>query len=430
MNRRVSFFLINQFDKNKQQNSLLCFFFILEFSRRLLSVLLIVYLINWFILFQIRPLPIYDASIDTFLTSTPCGRLIRSPNLTLTTEELSELKTKASLFFSTVKGCDLFSHQIPISTDELSYPLAFTILVHSNLQQFEFLLRTIYRSYNHYCVHVDSKSPLSFYQSIVYRSKCVKNIYVLQDRLNVSWGRFTVLEAEHLCQKELLKQSDQWKYYFNLANSDVPLKTNWELVRILKLYNNQNDITSLPYRSQLRQNNDRVNKTLPKSITLPLYKGEFHVLLTRQTVEYIHRNSRVADLYDYLNGTMVPDEHYYSIINRWQATPGYYPYDHDLSQINFMTRYKIWADRPEAVLCRGGFVRGICVFNYADLWHLATSPHFFANKVFVDRDRITPYCLSEYLQLRDNMKYEERDFSMINEEFYRQLKNVQYGIKK
>lgn len=404
----------------------LCFFFI-EFSRRLLSILLVIYLINWFILFQIRPLPVLESSLDIFLTSNLCGRLIHSPDFHLTPEDLVALDKKAKLFFSTSRGCDLFSHQIPVSTDELTYPLAFTILVHTSLEQFEYLLRIIYRPYNHYCIHVDSKSPDVFYQSIVDRSKCVRNIHVLEQRLNVSWGRFTVLEAEHLCQKDLLEQSNQWKYYFNLANTDIPLKSNFELVRILKMYNNQNDITSLLYRSQLRQNNYRVNRTLPSSIHLPLYKGEFHVLLTRETVEYIHRDSRVADLYDYLNGTMVPDEHYYSILNRWKTTPGYYPYDHDLSQISFMTRYKIWADRPESILCRGGFTRGICIFNHADLWHLATSPHFFANKIFFDRDRITPYCLAQYMNIRDDMKYEEREFSMINEEFYKQLKNVQFG---
>jgi beta-1,3-galactosyl-O-glycosyl-glycoprotein beta-1,6-N-acetylglucosaminyltransferase/N-acetyllactosaminide beta-1,6-N-acetylglucosaminyltransferase len=271
---------------------------------------------------------------------------------------------------------------------------------------------------------------LILYQAIVNRSKCVTNIYLPEKRLNVTWGQFSVLEAEHLCQKELLKRSKQWKYYFNLANTDIPLKTNTELVQILKLYNHQNDITSLPYHSQLQQNKALFNHTLPSSISLPFYKGEFHVLLTREAVEYIHTNSRVADLYNYLNGTSVPDEHFYSMINRWKETPGFYPYDHDLSQTSFMTRYKIWNDRPESRLCRGGFVRTICVFNYQDLWHLATSPHLFANKIFFQQDRLTPYCMAQYLDIRDNMKQKQKDFSMIDEEFYKQLKNVQYGKEK
>jgi hypothetical protein len=369
-------------------------------------------------------------SIDKFLTSTICGRLIRYPNLVLTQNEFTQLNDEVSTFFSHPNDCNLFKHQRHISSEELTYPLAFTILIYTNLEQFDFLLGAIYRPYNHYCIHVDSKSPLSLYQAVVNRSKCVTNIYLPEQRLPVTWGQFSVLEAEHLCQKILLEKSLKWKYYFNLANSDLPLKTNYEFVQILKLYNQQNDITSLIYPSQIRQKKSRFNRTLPLSISLPLYKGEFHVLLTRQAVEYIHNNSRVEDLYNYLNGTIVPDEHYYSIINRWQSTPGFYPYDHDLSQITFMTRYKIWSDRPEYHLCHGSFVRGICVFNYQDLWHLATSPHLFANKIFFERDRFVPYCMMKYLNVRNRMKEEQRDFSMIDEEFYKQLKNVQYGREK
>jgi len=406
------------------------FFFILDFQHRWIYISIIIFLIIWFLIFQSRSSSIKPTQLNIFLTSTLCGRLIRYRYLTLTNSELTQLNSEALSFLSFPKDCSLFTREIKISSEELTYPLAFTILIHSNLDQFNFLLRTIYRHHNYYCIHVDLKSPLTLYQAIINRSKCVTNIYLPEKRLNVTWGRFSILEAEHLCQKELLKQSKRWKYYFNLANTDLPLKTNTELVQILKLYNDQNDVTSLPYRSQLRQNKSLFNHPLPSSISSPFYKGEFHVLLTRTAVEYIHTNSRVADLYNYLNGTFVPDEHYYSMINRWKPTPGFYPYDHDLSQISFMTRYKIWSDRPESRLCRGGFVRGICVFNYQDLWHLATSPHLFANKIFFQRDRLIPYCMAQYLDMRDNMKQEQKDFSMIDEEFYKQLKNVQYGKEK
>jgi hypothetical protein len=417
--------LINSTDEKNECS------FLLDFYRRYIYILLLLYLLIWLIIFESRSSSsISPTEIDIFFTSSLCGRLIRYPNFTLTNRQLSQLNSEASSFFSFPKDCNLFTREIKISPEELTYPLAFTILIHSNLDQFDFLLRTIYRPQNYYCIHVDSKSPFSLYQAIIDRARCVTNIFVPEERFNVTWGHFSVLEAEHACQKELLQRSSQWKYYFNLANSDLPLKTNAELVQILKLYHQQNDITSLPYRSQRRQKNSIVNRTLPSSIPLPIYKGEFHVLLTRQAVEYIHTDARVADLYNYLNGTLVPDEHYYSMINRWETTPGFYPYDHDLSQISFMTRYKIWGDRPEARLCRGGFVRGICVFNYQDLWHLATSPHFFANKIFFQRDRITPYCMAKYLDIRDNMKQELQDFSMIEQEFYKQLKNVQFGKEK
>lgn len=386
------------------------------------------YIILWFVVFQSPSSSTSLNQLDKFLTSTLCGRLIRYPNLTLTSNELEQLNHEALSYLSFPNNCSFFKSERNISSEELSYPLAFSILIHSNLDQFDFLLRTIYRRQNYYCIHVDLKSPITLYQAIKNRTKCVRNIYLSRKRFNVTWGRFSVLEAEHLCQQILLRKSKQWKYYFNLANTDIPLKTNTELVQILKLYNQQNDITSLPYHSQRRQQKMLFNRTLPSSISLPFYKGEFHVLLTHSAVEYIHENSRVHDLYNLLNGTGVPDEHYYSMINRWKETPGYYPYDHDISQITFMTRYKIWSDRPEKPLCHGGFVRGICVFNYQDLWHLATSPHLFANKIFFQRDRLTPYCMAKYLDIRDNFK--QKQFSIITEEFYKQLENVKYGKEK
>lgn len=378
-----------------------------------------IYIWIWILNFQSNPL-VNPTEIDHFLSYSLCGRLISIPNLTLTSKEYDQLNSEASNYLIYPQDCTFFQQfTADVSSND---SIAFTILIHPNIDQFDYLLRLIYQRHHVFCIHIDLKASDELYASIQSRSKCVENIIFPNKRLNVTWGKFSVIEAEHLCQKKLLEYSQQWKYYFNLGSSDIPLKTSRELNEILKFYNQQNDITSLVYRSQLRQQNTFINKTLPSSIKQPVYKGEFHVLLTRTAVEFIHTNRRVRDLYEYLNGTFVPDEHYYAIINRWKETPGYYPYDHDLSQKTFMTRYKIWIDRPEARLCRGGFVRGICIFNYQDLWHLTTSPHFFANKILFERDRIAPYCLAKYLDIR-----QRNDFLMIDHDFYRQLDNVRFG---
>ena len=43
----------------------------------------------------------------------------------------------------------------------------------------------------------------------------------------------------------MLNVGADWRYYINLAGSAFPLKTNAELVQILKLYNGTNDIEML-----------------------------------------------------------------------------------------------------------------------------------------------------------------------------------------
>ncbi|CAF4195389.1 unnamed protein product, partial [Adineta steineri] len=211
-------------------------------NRRILYINILVCLLVCFTIFRSTSWPISPSNLDIFLSTTICGRLIRHPNLALTTNESIQLEHQIQTYFSFPKDCSLYTSQKTISPEELTYPLAFTILVHTNLDQFDFLLKTIYRKSNHYCIHVDLEAPATLYEAIKNQSSCVTNIYLPKQRVNVTWGQFSVLEAEHLCQQELLKQSTTWKYYFNLANSDIPLKTNFELIQILKLYNNQNDV--------------------------------------------------------------------------------------------------------------------------------------------------------------------------------------------
>ena len=42
--------------------------------------------------------------------------------------------------------------------------------------------------------------------------------------------------------KDLLDTSVKWKYFINLASQAFPLKTNEEIVEILKTFNGGNDV--------------------------------------------------------------------------------------------------------------------------------------------------------------------------------------------
>ena len=46
----------------------------------------------------------------------------------------------------------------PISQDELDFPLAFSILMYTDVEQVERLLRAVYSPHNYYCIHVDIKA--------------------------------------------------------------------------------------------------------------------------------------------------------------------------------------------------------------------------------------------------------------------------------
>jgi hypothetical protein len=129
-----------------------------------------------------------------------------------------------------------------LTTEEQQFPIAFSILMYKNVEQVERLLRAIYRPQNIYCIHVDSKTNIEIYKALSGISQCFENVFVLRKRVNVIWGKMSVLTPELLCIEELWKRHKTWKYFINLTGQEFPLKTNYELVKILQAYNGANDV--------------------------------------------------------------------------------------------------------------------------------------------------------------------------------------------
>ena len=151
-------------------------------------------------------------------------------------------------------NCDKLKHQLGYDTldspssDERDFPIAFSILTYEDLHQTERLLHAIYRPSNVYCVHVDAKADSVLYDAFTAISKCLPNVIVPSNNINVHWAEYSVLEAEVLCMKTVWSSTVKWKYYINLTGREYPLKTNAELVRILRAYNGGNDIDGNMYK--------------------------------------------------------------------------------------------------------------------------------------------------------------------------------------
>ena len=150
-------------------------------------------------------------------------------------------------------NCDSFRKDFgyesyEVTPEEKDFPIAFSILLHENLEQAERLLRMIYRPQNVYCVHVDSKAPKSIQKAARAIANCFDNVIIPKKQVSVHWAEFTVLEAELVCLETLWASAVKWGYFINLTGRDFPLKTNWELVQILKAYNGANDIDGTPHR--------------------------------------------------------------------------------------------------------------------------------------------------------------------------------------
>ena len=128
------------------------------------------------------------------------------------------------------------------SKEEAEFPIAYGILVFKHFEQVERLLRLIYRPQNFYCVHVDVKSPKVMHEAMGCLARCLPNVMKSTVAFDVKWGR--AMYAELQCMKDLWV-AKKWKYYINLTGQELPLKTNRELVHVLRSLNGSNDIEGL-----------------------------------------------------------------------------------------------------------------------------------------------------------------------------------------
>ena len=79
-------------------------------------------------------------------------------------------------------------------------------------------------------------------QSLV---KCFNNVFIVSKREKIVYAGYSRLQAEINCMTDVLGKGKKWKYYINLAGQDFPIKTNLEMVKILKVYNGSNDIEGM-----------------------------------------------------------------------------------------------------------------------------------------------------------------------------------------
>lgn len=102
------------------------------------------------------------------------------------------------------------------------------------MQNFERLLRAIYAPQNIYCVHVDVKSAPSIQAAISGIVSCLPNVFLVSQPVSVVYAGWSRVQADLNCMADLYNSSTKWKYFINLCGQDLPLKTNLEIVRMLK----------------------------------------------------------------------------------------------------------------------------------------------------------------------------------------------------
>ncbi len=248
-----------------------------------------------------------------------------------------------------VSNCDEFKRlrrypSEPLSPDEASFPLAYNILIHRSVSQVEKLLRAIYAPQNVYCIHIDARADEDVYKAIVSIAKCFDNVRIASKLERIVYAGYSRLQADINCMMDHLNSSVKWKYLLNVAGQAFPLKTNREMVDILKVYNGSNDIEGLffkfPNRVLQQWKEVGLDTDSPRLVhtqtihskpphNLRLVKGSAYGIFSRKFVDFVMNDPIAVDFRNWSRFTYSPDEHYWATLhhthyNRHLVSPGSY----------------------------------------------------------------------------------------------------------
>lgn len=326
-----------------------------------------------------------------------------------------------------------------LSKEEEDFPIAFGIRMHWKVAMVERLLRAIYHPQNVYCIYIDKKSSQEIHRAMRGIAKCLPNVGLATHTDFYIYGSITAVWGDLQCMRDTINTRVRWKYYINLAGQEYPLKTNLELVRMLKLLNGTNDIESYPlprqfnhriqYHHQMANGIWSVNYRMKKQpFVYPNYpnitfrKGCSYNTFSRAFVNWTLNDPFPQAFISWANDTDSPDEMVWATLNSLPEAPGGYPIYITQIAKTFLSREIVW--QWGSGYCQGKLIRHICIFSYKDFAWLAKRWEFFANKFDPQYDHFILDCLDTMLQKRET---EADPTSSLDWERLQNLPHIKYN---
>jgi len=335
-------------------------------------------------------------------------------------------------FLKTLHNCshivEEYSRNFYISPEEENFPLAYVLVVYTNVRQVLRLLKVIYRPHNLYCIHPDAKAPNSVrsFQAI---SKCLDNVFVASKLERVYYAHHTIMDAQLNCMQDLMGYNpSRWRYTINLCGRELPLKTNREIVRSLMKLNGYSAIDSfeVPEANKHRLVNKfvlsagvvkRTRKKLgPVPYGIRFYKSMTYIAVSRPFVSFLLTSKISIALRKYLKDAKVPEEHFYSSLYELPGVPGGRPLKKG-TVMPIVDAYA-WMNSNYAKLhpqklCKGRIVHSICILSSGDLPMVyskgvnARRPTYFFNKYFMEWDHVVMDCMEQQLVEQNMLEYKQ-----------------------
>ncbi|KAG7257611.1 hypothetical protein CRUP_032203 [Coryphaenoides rupestris] len=303
----------------------------------------------------------------------------------------------------------------PRSAEERDFPIAYSMVIHGQIEMFERLLRALYQPQNVYCVHVDAKSPWDFLDAVRSIVSCFPNDGGGDLRHVVAGAGGPELHGGPAALPV------PWRYMLNTCGTDFPIKTNAEMVKALLLLRGHNSMESEPTREHKTRRwryhhevtADSIVQTeeekRPPPIASPMFQGNAYMVATRDFVRHVIEDPEIQAFVEWEKDTYCPDEHMWATMQRMPSVPGSNPADgkYDESDMTAVARLVKWngldGERSEGAPyapCTGVYRRSVCVYGAGDLHWVLRQKHLLANKFDHEVDDVSIRCLEAYLHFK------------------------------
>ena len=323
-----------------------------------------------------------------------------------------------------------FHNSFYVSQEEKDFPLAFSFVSYERTAQVMRLFKAIYRPHNVYCFHPDGKTDVEFVRKFRYLAHCMDNIIMPEKLGEVFYAHHSIMDAQMACLAELtrseVRNKFHWKYAINVCGTELPLRTNREMVRTLKpLYKQGQSAIEFKvmtgseainrfHRKWVLDRTTRLMKETNISMGPPphgitLRKSWNFIAATQSFVDYLFHSRVAQDFREWIKDGLIPEEHFY-------ASLYYHTHANTVATQAYpsVTIYQ-WMNTKEVRVnptkfCKGITVHYLCIQTLADLariYELALAEgqrtYFFFNKYFMDRDHVVMDCMEQRL-VRQNQR--------------------------
>ena len=332
-------------------------------------------------------------------------------------------------FLKTLSNCshivEEYSSNFYVSPEEENFPLAYILVVYTNVRQVLRLLKVIYRPHNLYCIHPDAKAPntVSSFQAI---SHCLDNVFVASKLEKVYYAHHTILDAQLNCMQDLMGYNpSRWRYTINLCGRELPLRTNREIVQSLVNLNGSSAVDSFEvpesdghtvYKYLLSAG--VVKRTQMKLGPVPygikLYKSITYIATSRPFVSFLLTDIKSTALRKYLEDARSSEEHFYSTLYKLPGVPGGPPNNSGVVPVVDACTwlYSKYAKLRLHEMCKGRIAHGVCILSIGDLPMVyskgvnAHRPTFFFNKYFMEWDHVVMDCMEQRIVEQNILEYQ------------------------